>query len=107
MSVAVAPCSLYAAPTSRVIEASPVSVITGAVVSTTLISKVPIQPFVFSKLMVVVPKSNPVNSPESVMVPTDVFDEDHGAGALGVVVAVNVAVVLNSTDATPLTTGIS
>ena len=51
------------------------------------------------------PKAKAVNSPESVMVPTVVFDEDHGAGALGVVVAVNVSVVLNSIELFPLITG--
>ena len=96
---------MYVAPTSSVTVASPVSVITGAVVSTTLISNVSIHPFEFSKLMVVVPKVKAENSPESVMVPTDVFDEDHGAGALGVVVAVNVAVVLYSIELFPLITG--
>ena len=55
--------------------------------------------------MVVVPKVKAENSPESVIVPTDVFDEDHGAGALGVVVAVNVAVVLYSIELLPLITG--
>ena len=96
---------MYVAPTSSVIVASPVNVITGAVVSSTFISKVSIHPFEFSKLIVEVPKARAENSPESVMVPTEVSEEDQGFDVLGVVVAVNIAVVLYSIELLPLITG--